>query len=73
MHLNRDFRNVCVDLINRPNGSEEILLPKGTENILEIEYDLRKEEGICVKCRTRQLNYPGLRFICESYGAKREL
>lgn len=39
MNLNRNFRNICVDLINRPNGSREILLSKGTENILEIEYD----------------------------------
>lgn len=43
------FQKLCVDLINRPNGSEEIWLPKGTENILEIQYDLRKEEGICVE------------------------
>lgn len=45
INLNRDFGNVCVHLINRPNGPEEILISKGTENILEIEYDQIKEEG----------------------------
>lgn len=40
MNLNRNFSNICVDLINRPNGSREILLSKETENIVEIEYAL---------------------------------
>lgn len=49
MKLNRDIRNVCVGLINKPDGSGRILSSRETENILEMEHRPREEGGQTVK------------------------
>ena len=49
MKLNRDVRNVCGGLINKPKGPGGILLSRETENIPEMEHSPREEGGQPVK------------------------